>query len=222
MKIFFILLLPLITACNSSYFTTANNMRNIPGKVYLVKGGILEGDISVNNEGGFNSREYIRVKEKGKKEEKIPFQDIREISVRNEFYLPKKLEQTGFLTNPDRLFLVKRLTVPGSRIQFYEYLNIKNNTNTDNNGNVYPNENRHYQYYISLPGMGIFETYDIERRNVVPDFENKVSAFVKDCKVLAEKIKKKEKGYFYAQISLNADKRIDTWLRIIEEYNACK
>jgi hypothetical protein len=226
MKFFYFYLLLLfiaLSSCNSAYFTTANNMRNMYGTVYTTNGKILDGEISVNNNGGFNSREYIRFKAKGQKEEKIPFDEIKELSVRNEFYAPKKLDQGGNLFgNTNRLLLIKRLTKGDSRIQLYEHREINTNTNRDANGNTFTNERTNLQYYISLPNMDKYETYNIERRNVVPDFEDKVSAMVKDCTSLAAKIKAKDKGYFYAQISLRDNKKVETWLRIIEEYNACK
>ncbi len=66
------------------------------------------------------------------------------------------------------------------------------------------------------------DAFNIEQKNIIPHFENKVSEKVKDCITLADKIKNKEKGYFYAQVSFNDENKINTWFRIIEEYNECK
>ena len=64
--------------------------------------------------------------------------------------------------------------------------------------------------------------WNIEGRRLVPDFENKMSEIVKDCPALAEKIRRKEKGYFYAQVSLIDSKRVETLMNIIDEYNKCR
>jgi hypothetical protein len=225
MKLFYFVLLFLFIAlasCNTSYFSTANNMRNMMGKAYTTKGDTLDGEITVNAEGGFGKNQFIRFKSKAGKEEKIPFEDIKEVSVRNEFYVPKKLEQEGLFGNNDRLYLMKRLTKAESKIQLYEHTAEKSNRNTNSDGTVSNVPKKTEQYYISLPNMNRYQAYNIERKNVIPHFDDKVSEMVKDCSVLASKIKNKDKGYFYALISFNAENRIDTWFRIIEEYNGCR
>ena len=49
-----------------------------------------------------------------------------------------------------------------------------------------------------------------------------MSEIVKDCPALADKIRHKEKGYFYAQISLSQEKQVETVLGIIDEYEKCR
>ncbi|MBO9684222.1 MAG: hypothetical protein J7502_16410, partial [Flavisolibacter sp.] len=56
----------------------------------------------------------------------------------------------------------------------------------------------------------------------VPDFNGKMSKLVADCPLLAAKISNKEDGYFYAQVSLFTDKRVNVIMNIIEEYNNCR
>jgi hypothetical protein len=219
--IYFGLVLILFTSCNAPSFVTANNMRNIMGKVYFKNGTIEEGEISVNNDGGFARREFIRFKPRNGKEEKIAFQDFEELEIRGEYYVPRKLQEGNFFTN-NNMFLVKRLTKLNSRIQFYEHLRIRNRSNTNANGQIYNDNYRTFDYFIQMNGMNKYETHNILGRNIVPNFEDKVSELVKDCTPLAAKIKAKEKGYFYAQVSFNQDKRFYTWMQIIDDYNNCK
>lgn len=219
--LFFSYVIILISSCNTPTFVTANNMRNIFGKVYFKNGTTEEGEISVNNEGGFARREFIRFKARNGKEEKIAFQDFEELEIRGEYYVPRKLQEGNLFTN-NNMFLVKRLTKLESRIQFYEHKRVRNQSNTNNNGQVYNNTYNSYDYFIQMVGMDKYETYNIMSRDIVPNFEDKVSVLVKDCPSLAARIKAKEKGYFYAQISLNQDKRFDTWMQIIDDYNKCK
>jgi hypothetical protein len=52
-----------------------------------------------------------------------------------------------------------------------------------------------------------------------------MSAIVKDCASLAEKIKAKTKGYYIPSapsMVFPESKRIEVYKRIIEEYNNCK
>jgi hypothetical protein len=109
------------------------------------------------------------------------------------------------------------MTKPDSRIQLYDYTRIKQtNTGYRNTSGITEYEHR---YFISLPGHPKFEAMDIEGRNLVPNFDEKMSEFVKDKPALAQKIRNKEKGYFYALISLGDERKIETIMRIIDEYD---
>jgi hypothetical protein len=72
--------------------------------------------------------------------------------------------------------------------------------------------------YVSIPGNAE-EAYDLNSFKFIPKFDNKVSKIVAACPALAEKIDKKEKGYFYNM--MNQQKAPDIWADIILEYKKC-
>jgi hypothetical protein len=209
------------TSCSSSYFTTANNMGNMYGAVYMKNGQVLEGEISVSLESSFGSRDFIRfTPRKGRERQKIYIEDLDGFSLRNEFYAPKLIDE-GFFSG-DRMLFVKRLTRADSRIHLYELYKRRNQTSRYRNNNSYNNYVDDYSYYITLPGQDRYKAWSIDGKHLVPNFEDKMSDYVKDCPELAAKVKRKERGYFYAQVSLVGRKRIETILNIIDDYNACR
>jgi hypothetical protein len=218
MKLYWLFLfIVLATSCNTASFTTPNNMQNMYGVLYMQDGRQLQGDITVSLENGFTSRDYIRFAERNSRDrQRIPIDEIRGYSVRGDFYAPKMLDRGGIFGG-DRMRFLKRLTKEDSRIQLYELFERRT---TNNNG--FTRTYNEYRYYISLPTHDKYTAWDIDGRRLVPNFEDKMSEYVQDCAILADKIKRKEKGYFYAQISLSEMKRISTVLNIIDEYNACR
>ena len=207
----------LMTSCKSPYFTSANSMRNINGTVYLKNGSELTGPLSSSLE-SYSSRGYIEFAGKdNKKAQRIPVSEIKGVSVRNNYYEPKLIDM-GFGSR-DQVLLVKKLTKENSRINLYELHERRTSSSSYNNRRTY--ETDYYSYYVTLPGQSE-EAWNIEGRHLTPNFENKMSDLVKDCPALAEKIRRKDKGYFYAQVSLVQEKRIETLMTIIDEYNKCK
>jgi hypothetical protein len=212
-----------VSSCSSSRFVTANNMSNMYGYVHLKDSRVLEGEISVSLENSFGPRDYIRfTPRQGRERQKIYIEDLEGFSLRNEFYAPKLVDE-GFLSG-DRMLFLKRLTREGSRIHLYELHKKRATNNSGYNRNRYGSTyyTDDYMHYISLPGQDRYKAWSITGKHLVPNFEDKMSDYVKDCPELADKIKRKEKGYFYAQVSLIGMKKIETMLNIIDEYNACK
>lgn len=213
--IFIAMILFSLSACKSPYFTSANNMRFINGTIYLKNGKELNGPISSSLANIYNSNAYINITPSGSKEQRVGVQEIKGISVRSNYYEPKNVDM-GFGSRDQVLFL-KRLTKEGSRIGLYEL--YEQRTSNSRNGTYYTDV---YTYYIDAPGSKSNEVWNLEGRHLTPNFEEKMSEIVKDCQPLAEKISRKEKGYFYAQVSLVSEKRIETMLNIIDEYNKCR
>lgn len=210
------------TACKAPYFNTANNMKLINGTVYTNDGKEIPGQITLNLENYRSSKLYITVVPAEGKEERINVTDIKGINIRNDYYEPKLIDMGGFGSR-DQFRFVKRMTKEGSRIQLYElYERQTRQTNSRYGGGTSTYTTPEYTYYITTPAHTRQEAaWNIEGRKLTPNFEDKMSEVVKDCPSLAEKIKRKDKGYFYAQISLVDSKKIETMFTIIEEYNRC-
>ena len=198
-------------------------MRLINGTVYTHDGKEIPGQITLNLEVYRPSRLEITVTPAGSKEsQKVAISDIKGINIRGDYYEPKLIDMGGFGNN-DEFRFVKRLTKEGSRIHLYELLEQRTRETTSRNGRSTGSyTTNEHTYYITTPAhTRQMAAWNLEGRRLTPDFEDKMSEIVKDCPALAEKIKRKEKGYFYAQISLIDSKRIETMFTIIDEYNRC-
>jgi hypothetical protein len=201
-------------------------MKLINGTVYTNDGREIYGQISVDLEHYRASRLYVNVIPKDSKQsQRINLTDIKGMNIRNNYYEPILIDMGG-IGKDDQLRFVKRMTKEGSRIRLYElYEQVTRQNNSRYNsryGGSSSYQDDAYSYYIVTPGHSRQESaWNIEGRRLTPNFEDKMSEIVKDCPTLAEKIRKKEKGYFYAQISLIDSKKIETMLNIIEEYNQC-
>ena len=211
------------TACKAPYYNTANNMKLINGTVYTNDGREIPGQVTLNLENYRSSKLYVSVVKKDAKDaEKINLTDIKAINIRNDYYEPKLIDMGGF-GNSDEFRFVKRMTKEGSRIHLYELYEQRTrqtNSRYNNGGNTYTTPE--YSYYIITPAHTRQQAaWNIEGKKLTPNFEDKMSEIVKDCPSLAEKIKRKDKGYFYAQVSLIDSKKIETMLGIIDEYNKC-
>ena len=212
-----------IVSCSGPSFNTINSMNNINGTVYLKDGKEMNGLLSTTLNNSFNKNNYIQFSENGKEKKKISIQEIKAISVRNNYYEPKLIDQGSW--SSDQLLFVKRITKDGSRIQLYELMEQRTRDNYNRNNRYNTGSSQvvdEYSYYVSLPGQDAYQAWNVEGKHFTPNFENKMSDYVKDCPALAEKIQRKDKGYFYAQVSFISEKRIETLMNIIEEYNRCK
>lgn len=214
-----IICLPIIfmfISCKGPYFASVNNMRNIYSTVYTMDGKILSGQLDCALEKTYSKRkDYILFKERDAKEtQKIYLTDVKGVLVRNNYYEPK-LVDIGSLFVLKKMLFIRRLTDENSKIGLYEYRRESPSSGTSG-------VDIDYLYYISLPGADRLRAENIEGKHLTPNFENKMSEIVKDCPSLAEKIKRKDPGYFYAQISLIKDKKVEIMRNIIEEYNRCQ
>jgi hypothetical protein len=210
-----VLIVLLLAACNSQYYQSPNNMRNTYGSLLLNTGSVMKGYLSINagEMPRFGPHDFITIKETPKsKGQRIYVHEIKEMNVRGEFYAPIETDQRFF--NRQDLMFARRMTRPNSKIKLFELYQRQPDAN--NNGSYTTS----YTYYVQFPFQQRFETWRIDGNKFVPNFEEKMSDYVKDHPTLAEKIKNKKKGYFYPLVTLNSDKRLETMQRIIDEYNS--
>ena len=140
-------------------------------------------------------------------------EDVLGFQMGDSWYEPKLLG-SGPVSTPYKKTMVKRLTPPGSRLAMYEY-----NTHTvTKGGNGYQEVKAVVGYFVQLPNTTDDKVYQFADNKFVPKFDAKVSAIVADKPALAEKIRSRNKDYFYAFIT--EDKHQYTvWWNIINEYN---
>lgn len=167
-------------------------------------------DWSLNNEIG------IHFFENGSKKAKFYKTDeIKAFQMGDSYYEPKFLGGGGSVNTPFKKTIVKRLTPEGSKMAMYEYLN---HTSTKN-GQGFVEYKDELLLFVQLPNTTNDKIYQFSDNKFVPKFESKVSAFVADKPALAEKIRSKNKDYFYAMVTEQSHQG-KVWWNIVNEYNA--
>ncbi len=201
----------LISSCGStSYFRTSNDVYKTPAIINLMDGKKVEGKITILFESGLNPVNYI-VLNNVEKEEKILIDDIKSYEIKNTLYFPKQIiiENTG----EKRILFLKELSKIDSRIQLLELYQQKN---------INTNEIERHFYFIVTDKQERFEVLSLTKKELVPNFDYKMSKIVEDCPTLANKILTKTKGYFVPSITFSDYKTLETLQNIIEDYNNCK
>jgi hypothetical protein len=97
----------------------------------------------------------------------------------------------------------------------YEYIAQSNTKNP----NGYVQYNSTPIHFVEVPGAKDDKVYQFSDNKFVPHFDTRVSSMVADKPALADKIRNKNKDFFYQQISeLSRQERV--WWNIVNEYNA--
>jgi hypothetical protein len=201
----------LLFACRSlTYLESPNSLRNIDGTLYLIDGKTVDGKLVIQTDNLLGSP--VKVYSEGeKKPMQFSLSNIRGYRMRNEVYELKEIRE-GLSLGRQQYFM-RRLTPEDGRMHLYEFMqrHRENKTTT----RYVP------EYYLQLPGEDTALVYSTTGSRLVPNFDEKMSKLIGDCTSLAQKIRHKKDGYFYAQVSLLKEKRVDVLLRIIREYNEC-
>ncbi len=206
-------------SCNTlSYYRTVNDMSNIASTLTMTSGTTIQVMLTVQLDRNWLQATTIQYTTKLIKTPiTVPLDSIKEIIIKGEPYLPRNI--TIGIGTTVRKRLVKRLTEPTSKLHLLEY-KYRDETLHDDASNSMHNYNQ-VQYYYLLATDNTGSARNIEGKATVPNFDEKVSNYLSDCPTVASKIKAKEKGYFYAQITMNSNKRLITWYNIIDAYNTC-
>lgn len=110
--------------------------------------------------------------------------------------------------------IIKRLTPEGSKMNLYEYYG----RTTTKNGNGTVEVKEIIAYLVALPHTTDDKIYQFSDNKFVPKFDIKVSALFADKPALADKIRSKNKEYFYAFITEESHQQ-KVWWNIVTEYN---
>ncbi|MGZ8537590.1 MAG: hypothetical protein ACXWV9_04960 [Flavisolibacter sp.] len=203
----------LFLSCRSSYFNSPNDLRYMEGTVFLNNGKTIDGKISVNSSGFLSSPLKVYTEEE-KKPMQFPLRDIKSYRIRNDYFDLKNIR--GGISVGQHAVFMRRLTKEDSRIHLYEHM-VQSNNKQDLHRNRYD-----IHYFMEIPSENSFDVWPVEGSKFVPEFDEKMSKLVADCPDLSRKIADKEEGYFYRQVTVFREKRMDVLLNIIEEYNRCR
>lgn len=132
----------------------------------------------------------------------------------NSFYESKFISARGAITVPSKKLMVKRLTEPDSKMGLYLYEVNEPQKNT----NGYTQNQLIKLYLVQLPNTKDDVVYEMSDNKFVPRFDIRVSELLKDKPALADKIRSKDRAYFYQLVS-DDTQRYRVWINIITEYN---
>lgn len=158
----------------------------------------------------FSNEIYIRFFEgQSRKVRYFKTDEIKGFQMGNSYYESKFLSSVA-----GRKTMVKRLTQTGSKMAMYEY-EVQTSTK---NPNGYTEYKTSITYFVQLPGTTDDKVYAFSDNKFVPHFDKRVSELLQDKPALADKIRSKEKDFFYAQITEDKH-QLRVWWNIINEYN---
>ncbi|MEI9957111.1 MAG: LamG domain-containing protein [Ferruginibacter sp.] len=193
---------------NNDYAQTATLFVNdsvvLYGKLLLAK-----------KDWSFSAEIGVHFFENGSKKMKyFKTEEIKGFKMGNNYFVPKFLGQGSAESIPSRKTMVRVITPPNSRINMYEYIAQSNTKNPSG----YVEYHSTPIHFVNIPGAKDDKVYQFCDNKFVPHFDTRVSAMVADKPALAEKIKSKDKSYFYQQIS-ELSRQEKVWWNIVNEYN---
>ncbi|HUC79968.1 MAG TPA: hypothetical protein VMR70_03595 [Flavisolibacter sp.] len=214
--LFFSVVTFFLSSCGSvSSFESPNSLRNMNGTLFLRNGKSIDGKLVVQVGNMFSSD--VKIYEEGdKKPMNFSVKEVAGYRIHNDHYFLKE-KKSGL---GRRQSFMRRITPADSRIHLYEEQEKVSETSK---ANGVTNSRTRYEkeYYLQLPNEPTDDVYSLGSSRFVPNFDEKMSRIVSDCPALAQKISSKADGYFYAQIGLFKEKRVNVLMTIIEEYNRC-
>ncbi|MGC4101712.1 LamG-like jellyroll fold domain-containing protein [Ferruginibacter sp.] len=181
-----------------------NDSTVLYGRLFLAKK-----NWSFNNDIGIHFFENNSKKDKFFKPE-----EIRGFQMGDSYYEPKFLSSGGSVNTPFKKTMVKRLTPNGSKMAMYEYYS---HTGTKT-GTGYTDYKDVVIYLVQLPNTTDDKIYQFSDNKFMPKFDTKVSAIVAAKPALADKIRNKDKDFFYAFVTQDTH-QLKVWWNIINEYN---
>lgn len=204
------LVLSSISCRTVTYYASPNSLRNIDGTLYLRNGKSIAGKLAIQTDNVLGSPVTLFAKG-DERPMQFSLASVRAFVIGAETYELKEIKDG--LPFGRQLFFMRRLTPAAGRIRLYEHMQ----KHTVNKTSV----RYEPEYYVQLPGEPNDLVYASTGNKFVPAFDQKASRLVSDCEELARKIREKKEGYFYHQVSLVKEKRLDILLRIVNEYNQC-
>jgi hypothetical protein len=210
----------LLLSCNPGLFNQPRftRVQNIKGKILMQNGSELDGVIMVNLRLPTHEDGYLRFKASGQSEtSRVYIKDLKGFTASGVYYEPRRADD-GRIGRPP-LYFMRRLTPDSSRIHLFV---VETEVTNMSFSLIQPPVEIERDFFMVLPQQQEkYASIYLRNRNLTPNFDEKMSAYVKDCPSLAEKIKQKENGYFYSDMTF-MPRRVNVMMTIINEYNACR
>ena len=211
--IYFLIISFCFSACNTPYYATVNNMGGQPATLNLTNGQSLTGKIQIKTFDDYSTIRNIAFAEGVSKTYKTYYlNEIDFLFFNGSNYSVKNLKGNE-MWGGNALRFIKELTPANGKIQLFEHETISKSTDGK--------ELKETQLFVQLPNNQR-DVYNAQSETFIPNFDEKVAQYLTSCPPVANKIKAKDKDFFYAFINQGAPKRKQIWMNIINEYNNCK
>lgn len=193
-----------------------NNSYAQPAALYINDSVVLNGKLFLGKKDlSFRNEIYIRFFEgTSNKVKYYKCEEIKGFQMGDSYYEPKFLAGGGGKRTSLRKTMVRRLTPAGSKMAMYE---CENHYHTNNNL-LYREYKDLLIYFVQLQDTHDDKIYQFTDNKFTPQFDSKVSALVSGKPALADKIRSKDKDFFYSQIT-GEKHQLQVWWNIINEYN---
>ncbi|MEO7308982.1 MAG: LamG-like jellyroll fold domain-containing protein [Chitinophagaceae bacterium] len=187
-----------------------------PAMLYINDSVMIEGRLMIGKKDWSLSNDMlIRFYDgKSKKVQYYKPEEIRGFQMGDGYYEPKFISSRGVINTPFKKTMVKRLSPMGSKMAMYEYEAVS----TTKNQYGAMETNAEIINLVGLPNTTDDKVYQFSDNKFSPRFDEKVSEIVKDNQALADKIRSKDKEYFYGFI-VEKRRQLQVWWNIINEYN---
>lgn len=183
-----------------------------PATLALTNGQVLTGKIQVSTFDNYSSISHIAFAEGvSKKYKTYDLNEIDHLFFNGSNYSVKNLKGNE-MWGGNALRLIKALTPANGKLQLFEHELITKGTDGM--------ERRELQLFVQLEGNGK-DVYNAQSEKFIPNFDEKVGSYVSVCPTLTEKIKAKDKDFFYAFVNQGPIRRKQVWMNIVNEFNQC-
>ncbi len=200
-------------ACNTPYYASVNNMAGQPATLTLTNGQVLSGKIQVSAFDSYSTIGNVAFAEGVSTAYKTYYlNEIDFLFFNGSNYSVKNLKGNE-MWGGNALRFIKELTPAGSRLQLFEHESISRGTDGK--------EIKETQLFVQLPENSR-DVYNAQSEKFIPNFDDKVAHYTSSCPAVADKIKAKNKDFFYAFVNKGALRRKQVWMNIVNEYNHCK
>ncbi len=202
-----------LSACNTPYYTTVNDMGGQPATLTLSNGQTLTGKIQIRTFDSYSTITNVAFAEGVSKAYKTYYlNEIDFLFFNGSNYSVKNLKGND-MWGGNALRFIKELTPANGKLQLFEHETISKATD----GKTI----KEMQIFVQLPG-NIRDVYNAQGDKFIPNFDDKVSAYLSACPRLANSIKAKDPNFFYAFVTQGETRRKQVWMNIINEYNNCR
>jgi hypothetical protein len=202
----------LLQSCNTAYYQHANDMGGQPATLHLRDGRVLNGKVEVRSFDQFSSVRKIRFSEgaSGSYLQYAPYQ-IAGLYFNGAFYSLEAVRAMDMWDNFAYKFL-RDITPVAGLLQLFE--------DEYSEKSAFGDVEKVRKLYLKLPGRD--EVYDAQSDRFIPNFDEKVSRYLSDCPLVAQKIRNGERGYTYGFVNHGETQRKQVWMTLAFEYNQCK
>jgi hypothetical protein len=199
-------------SCNTSY----QNVNNIRGQVATLKfknGQTLQGNIHIESLSDYSGvRNVLFAEGNSNNYTSYPILDIDEMFYNGSTYAVRRIVGPEMFGGNGIRF-IRQITQPNSK-GFHLYESESKEMLAGGKVQI------EMHLYVQLPNNKS-DVYDAQSDWFIPNFNEKTANYFQDCPVLFQKIKNKQKGYFYALVNQGEIQRKQVWMNIWNDYNQC-